>query len=311
VLYLWGARTDFAQNPSWRWRAYERYLMRRVWLPVSLFNEEIFEHYREELNSFRPRAIFSYCTPLQLFCEYLRSCGKPYHRPQTIICTAEQLLDTQRELMESVFGCQVFNHYGSRETGMIASECACHSGMHLNSRAAYLDLVPVPGGESEHLHEMLFTDLLNYGAPLIRYRINDCVFPTEEECACGSGFPLLGRIAGRVADVFPLPNGDIMPVVTVMGKLIKACPGVLKMQFIQHKVDQVEILYVPSPIFRPSDLELFTAGCRTYFGEQVHVRFTHVSEIAREPSGKTRVVISHVRRNAMTAATTVLGAKAN
>ena len=76
VFYLWGARQDYKENPSWRWRLYDRTLMRRVWAPTSLFNREVLESYRKLLNEFQPRAIFAYPTPLALFCALfeLNSC---------------------------------------------------------------------------------------------------------------------------------------------------------------------------------------------------------------------------------------------
>src|SRR5205823_12639505 len=67
VFYLWGARSDYAQNPSWRWRLYDRLLMRRVWAPTSLLNEEILESHRKSLNRLKPKVIYAYPTPLALF----------------------------------------------------------------------------------------------------------------------------------------------------------------------------------------------------------------------------------------------------
>ncbi|HUI59925.1 MAG TPA: hypothetical protein VLX90_06870, partial [Steroidobacteraceae bacterium] len=221
VFYLWGARQDYVEHPSWRWRLYDRGLMRRVWAPTSLLNESVLESYRLAMLRFRPRILYAYPTPLALYCEFLRERGAPYHRPASAICSAEPLLDSQRATITGVLGCPLFERYGSREFGMIAAECECHRGLHLNAAAAYVEHTPVAGSEVEGMREMLVTDLLNFAMPLIRYRINDCVVPGGEECPCGRGLPLLGRIEGRTTDTFRLANGDVVPGVALTNRVLQ------------------------------------------------------------------------------------------
>jgi len=296
VFYLWGARQDFAENPSWRWRLYDRYLMRQVWAPTSLFNEAVLESYRQSMNRFRPRVIYAYPTPLALFCEYLRDSGKPYHRPRTAICTAEPLLPSQRRVIEEMLGCPVFEHYGSREFAMIAGECERHQGLHLNTAAAYVEFLPVEGSEVEGLHELLVTDLLNYGMPLIRYRINDCALLGPEQCACGRGFPLLGQITGRVTEVFHLANGDAVPGVALTNRVLQVCPGLKKVQIIQETQQDFRVRYVPGPGFGQADLDLLRANLTRFLPGRIEWTFEPVADIERERSGKTRFCISYVRR---------------
>jgi phenylacetate-CoA ligase len=252
VFYLWGAVSDFASNPSWRWRAYERYLMRRVWAPTSLFNEQVLAGYLEQLNHFQPRVIYAYPTPLALFCEFLRDAGKPFHRPATAICTAEPLLAEQRDLIESTLQCRVFELYGSREFGMIAGDCE-HGKLHLNPFAAYVEFIPMEGA-TDGLCELVVTDLLNYGMPLIRYRINDCAVPITEKCPCGRGYAVLGAVSGRTADNFKLPSGNVVPGVSLTNRVIKTCPGLKKIQIVQDSLSEFRVRYVPSSSFSAADL---------------------------------------------------------
>jgi phenylacetate-CoA ligase len=295
VFYLWGARQDYVENPSWRWRLYDRYLMRRVWAPTSLFNEAVLESYRQMMNDFRPRIVYAYPTPLALFCDYLKSCGRPYHHPVSAICTAEPLLASQRQVIEEVLGCPLFEHYGSREFGMIAAECEHHRGLHLNTAAAYVECVPAQGADVEGVQEILVTDLLNYGMPLIRYRINDCVLPASEPCSCGRGLPLIGRIEGRTTDVFRLANGDVVPGVALTNRVLKVCPALKKTQVIQETLKDFRVRYVPGPGFDSSQLEVLKSKLMTFFPQQVNFTFEQVTDIERERSGKTRFCISRVK----------------
>jgi phenylacetate-CoA ligase len=273
---------------------FDRHLMRRLWAPTSLLNERTMESHRQSLNQFRPRIIYAYPTPLALFCEFLRDCGRSFHRPASVICTAEPLLLGQRKLVEEVLGCAVFEMYGSRESGMIAAECESHEGLHLNPHTAYLEFLPLQGAESEGMCEVLLTDLSNEGMPLIRYRINDCAIPSSQTCGCGRGYPLVRQFTGRTGDVFLLPGGDRVPGVSLTNRVLKVCPGLKKVQIVQETLEQFHVRYVPGQTFRSDDLDLLRANLTKFFPQKLHWEFEPVLDIERERSGKTRFCISRV-----------------
>lgn len=298
IFRLWGAQQDFNPHPSWRWRLYDRYFLRNVWAPTSLINPDILESYQELLNEFRPRIIYAYPTPLALFCEYLRDRGKSYHRPASAICTAEPLLEQQRELIERTLGCPVFEHYGARDFGMVGAECEAHQGVHLNPSAVFVEFVPVEGSEAEGLKEILVTDLLNLGFPMIRYRINDCVIPAPKPCSCGRPFTLVQRVVGRTADNFRLPSGSVLPGVALTNRVLQVCPALAKTQIIQERLDGFKIRYVRGPNFSPEDLQMLRANLGKFITDQVQWTFEEVPDIPRERSGKTRFCISLLNSSA-------------
>ncbi len=295
VFWLWGARTDFPQDPSWRWKFYDRHLMRRHWAPTSLLNEQVLAQYKRELSEFRPQAIIAYPTPLALFSEYLLASGGGHHCPPTVISTAEPLTPEQRAIIEKAFGVRVFDHYGSRDFGMIAAECELHQGLHLNPAAVYIEHAPVAEGV-EGVKEILVTDLLNYGMPMIRYRVNDCALPSDEACPCGRGYPLMRALEGRTTDNFYLANGDVVPGVAFTNRLIKVCPGIRKMQLVQETVNDFRIRYVPAAELKEDELTQLRNKFYEFVGGAVNLQFERVAEIEREASGKTRFAISKVRR---------------
>jgi phenylacetate-CoA ligase len=294
VFMLWGAAQDYNPNPSLRWKLYDRYVARRVWAPTSRFNAEILESHRRLMNGFRPKIVYAYPTPLTLFCEYLASCGKPFHKPVAAICTAEPLLEPQRKIIESVLGCAAFEHYGTRDFGMVGAECEAHQGMHFHPAAVKVELLPVEGSEDEPLYEMLVTDLLNYGMPLVRYRINDCAVLAPHPCDCGRGFPLVRNIVGRTVDNFRLADGTVVPGVSLTNRVIQVCPGLSKLQIIQRSLDDFHVRYVPGPGFSQKDLSELSQKLYRFFPIPLNWTFEEVKEIAREKSGKTRFCISYV-----------------
>jgi len=300
VFMLWGAQQDLVPDPSWRWRFYERYLMRHVTAPTSLLNPEILESYRQLLNDFKPKVIYAYPTPLTIFCEFLRDSGRSHHYPQSAICTAEPLLPQQRQTIERTLRCAVFQHYGTRDFGMVAAECEAHSGLHFNPAAVYVEFLPIDQAGEEGLHEIVVTDLLNYGMPMIRYAINDCAIVAPNTCSCGRGFPLIKSIVGRTTDNFYLPNGSVVPGVSLTNRVIQVCPGLKKLQVVQNTLHDFHVRYVPGPNFNVFDLELLKSKLRVFFPDPLEWTFEQVAEIERERSGKTRFCISHVGKDIAT-----------
>jgi phenylacetate-CoA ligase len=294
IFRLWGAQQDFSPNPTWRWRFYDRHVLGNVWAPTSLLNPEVLEKYRQLLNEFRPKIIYAYPTPLALFCEFLKDCDRPYHRPKSAICTAEPLQDQQRKVIEQALGCPVFEHYGTRDFGMVAAECEAHEGMHFNPAAVYVEYIPVEGSETEGLFEILVTDLLNLGMPMIRYRINDCAILPKKPCSCGRTFPLIQGIVGRTTDNFYLPGGDVVPGVALTNRVLQVCPGLAKTQIIQETLTAFHIRFVAGPDFSGADLKLLQNNLRRFMPDDLQWTFEQVSEIPRERSGKTRFCISRV-----------------
>jgi phenylacetate-CoA ligase len=290
VFYLWGALQDYAQQPSLKHRLYERYVARRVWAQTTLSNDATNREQLRALDQFRPDVIYAYPTPLANLSEWIQAAGERCHRPRTIICTAEALRLEQRAVIEEVFGCKVFEHYGARDFGMIAAECEQHRGLHLHPAAAFVEFQEMGADEGE-AHEIVVTDLLNLGMPMIRYQIGDCAVAATSKCTCGRGFPLVQSFLGRTTDNFYLADGSIVRGVSIPRMLAGVSRGIRQVQVIQNAVGEFEFRFVRGDTFQASDLELMRHEGRQYFGSQVQIRLEEVESIPRERSGKTRLCI--------------------
>lgn len=291
TFFLWGAQSDYPANPSWRWRFYDQKLMRRYFAPTSVFNPEIFVRYTQKLNTMRPQVIYAYPTPLALFSEYLLASGKDYHRPRVVICTAELLSDEFRAVIQKTFECPVFDHFGARDFGMIAAECSAHDGLHLHPLSAFIEHLPLEGESG--LTEMFVTDLLNFGMPLIRYKVNDCSLVGPQGCSCGVGYPKIQKVVGRMTDNFYLADGTVVSGV-VARRLGNYCPGIRKLQIIQEAVDRFVVRYVPGDEVSEADITMLRKKLEDAFGD-VRLDLQPVADIPRERSGKTRLCITHVK----------------
>ncbi len=110
--------------------------------------------------------------------------------------------------IEHVWGCRVFNHYGSTEMGFGGGvECRALHGYHMREADLYFEIVdPQSGKIQEHGQpgEIVFTTLTRRAMPLIRYRTGDLSRFLPEPCPCGSTLRCLERVRGRINDFLKL-----------------------------------------------------------------------------------------------------------
>jgi len=292
---IWGAARD-APPPTWKSRLRNVLIDRSIFLNTASLTESKMLDFDRQLKRFRPKVILAYTKSAVLFARFLKERGIAGYQPEALIVSAETLEDWERQLLEEIFGCRVFNRYGCREVSVVASECEEHDGMHVMAEGLYVEVVrdgrPARPGE---LGEILVTDLLNYGMPLIRYRILDVGMALEGECACGRGLPRLGRLAGRITDFLVGSDGRLVSGL-VLGIAVDQVLSLGQAQIIQERHGDVVFRIVPVNGRRPPerDLEFLRQEARAYLGSDTCVEFEFVDHIPPEPSGKYRFCISKV-----------------
>src|SRR6202012_2345873 len=149
------------------------------------------------------------------FAEYLTDRGITHHNPQRILVTAEPLSDEDRQIIENCFGVAVTEQYGSRDIGLVASQCEFHMGLHFHPAACYVEYLPAGDTPEGPMYRLVVTDLLNYGMPLTRNDTEDAVVLQDTPCPCGRRYPSVRRILGRALDNFVLADGTQVPGIAI------------------------------------------------------------------------------------------------
>lgn len=105
---------------------------------------------------------------------------------------------------------------------MIWAECQEMCGGHLAEDSVICEILDVDSGEPVapgEVGELVFTDVVTKGAPLLRYKVNDLTRVDEQKCACGRTLArmpdgILGRaddmITVRAANVYPSAIDEIV-----------------------------------------------------------------------------------------------------
>ena len=295
VAYLWGHHGDLSMVNQFKSRIRNFVLHRSLILDATSITTPKLAQFRKDLLRFRPLIYVGYANSVYLYARFLKETSvTEYHRPTAIITSAEMLDPEQRRIIEEVFECKVFNRYGSRETSIIASECDRHTGLHVCAETIYLELIadgrPARPGQ---LGKIIVTDLMNYGMPFIRYRIEDIGRPSEQQtCSCGRGLPLLDMAAGRVTDFLLTPEGKIISGPSMAHTLVANTPGLAQAQLVQEKKDELVMKIVRGEKFSDESVKYLEREVTRFFGPTVKLKLEYVESIPPEASGKYRFSVS-------------------
>jgi len=228
--------------------------------------------------------------------------------PRTVLTQGEVVTQHCRDIVQKMFGLELFETYGSVEFGNLAFECKEHCGLHMITNSALIEFVDETGEyvSSGEQGEIVVTGFLNHVMPLIRYRIGDLGIQTDEKCACGRSWPLIKSIQGRINDYLVLPSGRKISWLY----LIRVLRGILydrifrenvftisQYQLIQEQKDRIILKLVKGREFNPEMLERIRKSLEKEFdrlGEKLEVVTQIVDEIPMERTGKRRLLISKI-----------------
>ena len=120
----------------------------------------------------------------------------------------------QRELLEDLWGAPAFDMYGTHESGMLGAECRHQRGMHVMEDAFILEIADPESGRilaDGAKGTVYITTLYKWGAPQIRFNVNDISAYHTDTCPCGSTMRRLQRIFGRNDNMVKLRGVNVFP----------------------------------------------------------------------------------------------------
>jgi len=146
------------------------------------------------LRSYRPTGIVGSVFKLIRLARQMRAEGMDPENSgvQRLVVGGEAFADESRAYLSDLFGCEVFNTYGSTE-GSMCGECTARAGLHVPEDLVHMDIYDmqqkkfIPDGECGRI---VLTTLLPPGATcgmlLINYDTEDTsVVLSRGRCACG------------------------------------------------------------------------------------------------------------------------------
>jgi phenylacetate-CoA ligase len=268
---------------------------RRLFIPAFELNDESLDRFMKMLAEYEPVLIDGYAESLNFLAHYLKHKGLPPMSPRAVMSSAQTLPRQSREIIESQFGCKVFDKYGSREFSGVAYECDAHDGHHVVAENYIIELLregrPAKPGE---VGEVVITDLNNYCMPFLRYRVGDLAVAMDNSasCSCGRGLPRIGDIQGRTQAVIQGGNGNYLPG-TFFAHLLKDFDHVIRhFQVVQERERAVKLRIVKGPRYQQSSFAEVMDLLYHHLGHNTQIELEHVEEIPLGPTGKRSHSIS-------------------
>lgn len=225
----------------------------------------------QDIIDYQPKALKGNASYLRLVAETMVDKGIEDVHLKALVSWGEVLDEPARRLLESSFGCEVFNSYGANEVGSLAWECKRKEGLHIGSDFVILEVMR--DGEPVNPHEpgeIVVTGLLNYAMPVIRYRLGDVGILDDERCSCGRGFPLLKSVEGRIVDCLSLPDGRTLSPKSIMNA-VQGTPGVSRYRVVQESETRVTVELMRRKNDPEVSIDELTARCSEVLGDAVDV----------------------------------------
>jgi phenylacetate-CoA ligase len=208
-----------------------------------------------------------------------------------------------RALIEQSFGAPVFDRYGCREVGNIASECPAHAGLHICPHTQYVEVLRSDGSPAKpgEVGRLIITQLINRAMPFIRFEIGDLGVMADGDCPCGRHWPRLERVTGRNTSVLRTPDGAIDGIaVTALFHYkdqarTKACRSLAKYQVYQPRLDEVILrVVVTDQLLWKEERPIIVGKLTRLLGAKVRLELQEAADIPPTPSGKFVYIWSDV-----------------
>lgn len=235
---LWGRSAGGVKS-----RVRDFLLNRRVFHPVGPSAEkEVIE-----MLSWKPDYIYGYSS---LILEAAQMIERGKLEPLSIkgvICTAENILPSQKRLVSKVFNCPVMEEYGATEFDVIAFDCPI-GHRHLVNPWLVVESMD---------HEMVISDVSREAQAFVRYRIGDIADVTCADCYQLGSNILVENLEGRAFNRFAYGNDKTrfhaVEFSRVMDAYMQEFGETLSFSFVQRKPGFVTVTTNPEA-GNPSDL---------------------------------------------------------
>lgn len=269
-------------------KPYERLgLMKKTFLEVHADPERQLA----DLEELAPDVVYHFPSSMLLVARLIEARGTSGLRPRLVICHGELMTPEQRDYIERVIGCPVYDQYGSQEFNRMGWDCDDHVGFHEDSDSVHVEILAgdrpaAPGEEGD----LVVTGLANDLMPLVRYRIGDVGMPLAGSCSCGRALPMYRVTEGRRDDVIELRDGRRIGPRTLAPQ-IEEIRGFRQYRLIQRAPDRFEVLLVGESD-APPDLEARVSSVITgVLGSGISIDVHRVPNIELSRRGKLRKIV--------------------
>jgi len=254
-------------------------------------NKENIEYYVEELNEKKPLYFHSYPSSLLLLMEQMLNNGLQLnYRLKAIFLISENFTVEDINKIKSFFNCDVSSFYGHTERLIFAPSYAKDlSSYKIDDRYGFFELID----ESENVitengqrGEIVGSSFDNFAMPLLRYKTNDYTHYSD------LSNNVISTIEGRWKQEYLVGNHGLKIYLTALNMHSDIFKNVIKYQFHQSSLSNVELHIVASKFFGENDIKNILQGLKQKVGHAIDFEIKIVKQLELTSRGKFKNVIT-------------------
>lgn len=278
-------KTSFAYQQSGRTLVLSSFYM----------NDDYLALFVKKIRKFKPKNILGYPSSITNLAIYMKRKNlEKFSNIKSILCYAETLYGWQRDLIEEIFQCRVYDTYSLREQVALGSTCKHSNYLHMFPEFGIIELIGKDGKpvkKEDEIGEIVGTGFHTYIFPFIRYRTGDMGVYTSKNCQCGRNYPLLKRIEGRTQEFIISKTKLIIPLTGVYELVAKYSTNVKEYQLYQENPGEIIIKIVKGENYTEKDTIKIRESFQKRLGSEFTINVSFVDHITRTAMGKYQFLI--------------------
>jgi len=293
----WTGRSFFDKCLSLTGKTHFAYQQSGRTLVLSSFylNDDYLALFIQKIRKFKPKHILGYPSAITNLAVYMKKKNlEKFSNVKSILCYAETLYEWQRDLIEEIFQCRVFDTYSLREQVALGSTCRYSNYLHMFPEFGLFEIIGKDGKSVKkegEIGEIVGTGFHTYIFPFIRYRTGDIGVYTSKKCQCGRNYPLLKRIEGRTQEFIISKTYQIIPLTGVYELVARCSTNVIEYQLYQDTPGEIVIKIIKGKNYSENDSINIKKNFQKRLGAEFSIKIDFVDQITRTKMGKYQFLI--------------------
>jgi phenylacetate-CoA ligase len=288
------SRFENGKKAWWEYDSFNNYL---ILSSYDMTEENLFK-YVDKIEEFQPRVIRAYPSSIDILARFIKQHDLKINKRgniKAISTSSESLYQSQRELIEDVFDCKVYDKYGNFEQVCIFGMCEKREGYHDFMEYSITEIIGKDGKpvtREDEIGEIVGTGFTNYALPLIRYKPEDLVVWTNKRCSCGRELPLIKRIEGRLQELIVTKDKRLITLTAlIFAQHFNAFSKIKQMQLVQEEEGRLVVMIVKIEGYSARHEQEIRQKMQKSVDDQLDIDFSYVDEIPKTERGKYRFLI--------------------
>lgn len=244
-----------------------------------LLGEETIKEYIDILEKFNPKIFHVYPSSIYTLVKLIEKNNLKINisNLKVIFSSSETFNVKQKELIEKVFKCKVFDLYGNTENSVHATNLYPEKGYKFNEFYSYVEIKD---------NEIISTSFNDLGMPLIRYKTGDEIEYIDKEHFI---------IKGRTQDYIFGKNKEKYPVVGIIfGQHFSAFKDMENFQIIQEELGKINFVIEGKKLSSDKESEIISV-LEKVSNNNLNITIKYTDKIERTSRGKYKFLIQNIK----------------